>query len=654
LRAAAIASRIAVPPVGAKPMLSALAFLLALLTGISAAAWGVLAEMEQEFARTLTVQVQKLRLLDGMFAAVLERQAHVRDMLIVKDAFERDELIQKHSELAGDFIRLRREYYDLATSPGEVAWRERFEEATAQGYFAQSELIGLLLEGDERPAREVFNSTVRRVLERAVLLLAEQRQQVALRVNETEAAAKQRMARARVLIGVFYLAALLLGVAVGWSAWRAQRRQQQQLEWQAGHDALTDLPNRRLFQRAMDEAYTERHGHLLRHTLLYVDLDQFKVVNDTAGHAAGDELLRQVARLLSGAMPPDAFIARLGGDEFGVLLRGGREAAEILAREILHALRGYRFLWEGRDFGLGASIGITEIQPGESPQEALSHADVACYAAKETGRNRFRVYQAGDTATGARLGQMQQAVQLREILELNRLELYCQPLYALDPACRQPLRFEVLARARNASGRLILPKEFIPAAERYGLSAPLDMRVFDLVHEHLRQDVRGDSCYSINLSGQSLNSREVLKHIVQALDRREIEPGRLCFEVTETAAVENAGAATRFIGVLRGMGCAFALDDFGSGMSSFGYLDKLPVDYLKMDASLVEAASREPAKRAIIGALVEVARAYRIKTVAEGVEDAALAPILRDLGVDFLQGYAFGSPGPMAPLREAA
>ncbi|MGD8673566.1 MAG: EAL domain-containing protein [Thiogranum sp.] len=437
-----------------------------------------------------------------------------------------------------------------------------------------------------------------------------------------------------------------------------ERRMAHQMTWQATHDSLTGLANRNEF--------ADRLANLLdgvtrdparQHALLYLDLDQFKVVNDTCGHDAGDELLKQLSRTLRANVPASASLARLGGDEFGILLEGvSLEQATGIANDLLRAFADFTFEWEQRRFDVGVSIGMVPIRhdtPGAS--YVLSAADVACYVAKESGRNRVHIYQDSDINLGERHNEMHWVSRIKEALENNRFVIFRQTISSLNGDDPTP-HHELLLRMRDQDNNLVPPGAFIPAAERYNLMNAVDRWVIHAAFSHLRvRQQQGDQgIYSINLSGNSLNDDALPVYIQDKIAEHRINPGQLCFEVTETAAVFNLEKASHMIKSLKKLGCRFSLDDFGSGLSSFGYLKNLPVDFLKIDGSFVKDMNNDPMNRAIVEAIHQVGHSLSIRTIAEFVETQNIANQLRDIGVDFAQGYYFSKPEPLIDTENIA
>ena len=423
-----------------------------------------------------------------------------------------------------------------------------------------------------------------------------------------------------------------------------------QLEHHANHDALTGLPNRRQFEKTLERVLANaRHGGKT-HALCYIDLDQFKLVNDTCGHIAGDELLRQVTTLLSQRLRGTDMLARLGGDEFGLILaQVTPEQALAAAEDMCALLRDFKFLWNGRRLEIGASIGLVLITPQTDSMDVLMrHADIACYAAKHAGRNRVHQYQPGDDADNGLINEMDWIQKLHEAIRDDRLVLWYQPIVAVDGK-REGQHVEILLRLQDDNGALIGPGTFIPAAERYGIMPKIDRWVIAAVLEHARQCQLQDTEFhcAINLSGLSVGDPDMLKYIHEQFATSGVPPHWVCFEITETAAINNLARATVFINELHRLGCRFALDDFGSGVSSFGYLKNLPVDFIKIDGSFVQKMAENPLDNALVQAINHVAHVLGKKTAAEYVENANILSLLRKLGVDYAQGYGIARPAPL-------
>ena len=431
-----------------------------------------------------------------------------------------------------------------------------------------------------------------------------------------------------------------------------ERRLKRALSYQASHDALTGLINRREFDNRLHAAVlTAQRGESM-HALLYIDLDQFKVVNDTCGHQAGDRLLRDITGLLQARVRTADTIARLGGDEFGVLLENCTvEQSTRIAEGVRQAIRDYRFSWSGNTLSVGASVGVVQISSDtESVANLMSAADIACYAAKDEGRNRIHIYEA-DGLSHPRHREMHWVARVTRAVEENRLELYYQPIRPVTERIGASFN-ELLVRLRDDDGHLVPPGEFIPAAERYNVMSVIDRWVVTRAIEHLTEwRARGKELplLAVNLSGTSLNDQSFIDFVMHRVEESELA-GALCFEITETAAVTNLSNVAFVMRELKTRGCKFSLDDFGTGLSSFMYLKSLPVDYLKIDGQFVRRIADDPVDRSMVEAVCKVGRTLGIETVAECVEVQSVLDELGRIGVDYAQGYFVANPQPIAEL----
>ncbi len=428
---------------------------------------------------------------------------------------------------------------------------------------------------------------------------------------------------------------------------------QRRMEHLASHDPLTGLINRREFELRLAGAISEASSGAGRFALCYLDLDEFKVVNDTCGHSAGDEMLKQLTSVLAAEIPENDTLARLGGDEFGILYADcGMEQAAINAQNVLDAVRKYRFQWQDRVFDVGASVGIVPVAGGTGNLgELLSAADSACYVAKDRGRNEIHIGRSGDTELTIRHTEMQWIDRINRALEENRFRLYKQPIRPLQDN-RQPEYNELLLRLEDVHGSILAPSQFITAAERYRMMPAIDLWVvgaaLDLIGASSEIGDGRSASFTINLSGQSFGNEELKRLILDGLDRLEIAPRRVMFEITETAAIANLAKALEFMRSLRDRGCRFILDDFGSGLSSFRYLRSLEVDFLKIDGELVREIANDPIQREMVAAIHRIGESMGIQTIGEWVENPEIETALREIGVDYAQGWNVGRPVPFA------
>lgn len=424
----------------------------------------------------------------------------------------------------------------------------------------------------------------------------------------------------------------------------------QEVSYQASHDALTGVYNRREFAKQSQRV----EGQPGPHALLYMDLDHFKIVNDRGGHAAGDALLREIAAILKKQIRRSDILARLGGDEFALILPGcSQEDAAALAQSLRRSIRNIKFFWDGLRYSVTLSVGLVQFGTADSLPfaDAFSLADIACFLAKEKGRNRVQTSHPNDLEVTARQSDMDWANRIKDCIQEDRVVLHAQDITALSPAGEDVECREILARLLDKKGNLIYPGAFISAAERFGIIEDLDLHIIRKSFSKLQEmpaEQRARTRYFINVSGITLGTPGFSQYIAGMLEAYiDVYPRNICFEVTETAAISNLDEMACLIGALVKQGFSFALDDFGSGMSSFSYLQKLPVQYLKIDGEFVKGILTQSAGLSIVQAVVNVARAMNIKTVAESVEFAQLLPSLREIGVDYGQGFALHRPEPI-------
>jgi diguanylate cyclase (GGDEF)-like protein/PAS domain S-box-containing protein len=506
---------------------------------------------------------------------------------------------------------------------------------------AQGKLIGEVLTVVDELTRAAGESPVVRCLrEGQVLGLAEHTVLVNRRGQEIAIQDSAAPIRDR--------AGNLIGAVMVFHDVSKERRLHRALHYQASHDALTGLINRREFENRLTAAVEEARQNLqARHVLLYLDLDQFKLVNDTCGHPAGDLLLKQITGVIQSRVRDGDTLARLGGDEFGILLQDcALDQALRIAENLRQGIRDYRFTWQGGVLAVGASIGIVEIT-NEIPTVAnvMSAADVACYSAKDSGRNRVQLYKPDDMPERHR--EMHWVSKLARARDESRFELFYQPIVPIQPKSNVREHFELMLRLRDESGTIVTPAEFIPAAERYNIMPSIDRWVvrqaLDRVVHRIESGVKPFTV-AVNLSGTSLNDERFLEFLIAELSAGQLAAGAMCFEITETAAIENLSNVVYFMRELKNRGCHFALDDFGSGLSSFMYLKTLPVDYLKIDGQFVENVTRDPVDRSMVAAISQVGNAMGIQTIAERVESPEVLAELGRLGIGFAQGFYIAKP----------
>ena len=436
---------------------------------------------------------------------------------------------------------------------------------------------------------------------------------------------------------------------------------ERELLYQASHDSLTGLVNRREFEHRVHDAVSNARHQGESHAVCYLDLDDFKLVNDACGHLVGDELLTRLAATLRTAVRPQDTLARLGGDEFGVLIRDCDATAALARAEALcRAVDRFHFSWEGNHFACGVSVGVAMIDAfSDDVVGVLSSADSACYVAKEQGGKRVLLYQPDDAAIGLRQGEVRWVQRIQEALVEDRLCLFAQ---RIEPMAAPPSTgeaeaahfYELFVRLVDPEGELVPPALFMPPAERYRLATAIDQWVVRSALEVLGPGGLGErseaQLFSINLSGQSLGDEGFLAEVLEHLERTGFEPSRLCFEITETAAISDLSGARKLISTLKLKGVRFSLDDFGSGLSSLAYLRDLPVDFLKIDRVFAKDLASDGVSRELVRAIHKIGRALGLATVAEGVEDAMALEILEEIAVDYVQGYLLDRPRPIEDL----
>jgi diguanylate cyclase (GGDEF)-like protein/PAS domain S-box-containing protein len=447
----------------------------------------------------------------------------------------------------------------------------------------------------------------------------------------------------------------IIGAVVTFLDITERKHANEQISYQASHDTLTDLVNRREFERRAERLLSTTKQYMEEHALCFMDLDQFKIINDTCGHSAGDEMLRQLSTVLQGIVRHRDTLARLGGDEFGVLMEHCTlDDAHRVATSLQKAIHNYQFSWEGYSFRIGVSIGLVQITLSTTNlTELLKDADAACYMAKDKGRNRIHVYHAEDTEIAQRHGEMQWVTRLNHALEEDRFCLYAQPIEPIDSNTDK--HYELLLRMIDETGGIIPPGAFLPAAERYNLISKIDSWVITKAFYLLADNpdfLAQVNSFSINISGQSLADINFQNFVVDKFLISNFPPEKICFEITETAAITNLSIANLFITKMKVLGCQFALDDFGSGLSSFGYLKNMEVDYLKIDGMFVRDIVDDPIDHAMVKSINEIGQVMGMKTIAEFVENDVIKGMLKEIGVNYVQGYGIGIPIPFEELLD--
>ena len=589
---------------------------------------------------------------NDMRDAIRLRTDSLKNMRLTDDIFERDSEHQRFISYAGKYRIAREKLVSHGMDEHESSLHEQLQQLTKSSQPYNDNAAELLM--SDAPAEEITP-----VLQEAAALqtqiLAKLEELIAIEKNNTQQALfanQQHYSSTRNLLFALTGMALLLSLLVARIVIKRITAKNRQLAYQSSHDPLTGLINRREFECRVDRSIQQARAQAATHALLYLDLDQFKVVNDTCGHAAGDELLQQLSKILLGFVRQRDTLSRLGGDEFGMLLENcPLDKAVEIANKLLKAIDAFHFTWSDNTFTLGISIGVVPIDRSTADiGSTMSAADSACYIAKESGRNQVQIAHLGDRRLQERHGEMQWVSRLTRAIEEDQFALYYQPIIPCVSKTASGKHMEILLRLIDDDGSVVPPGVFLPAAEKYNIASNIDRWVIEHAMQWLVENTGQGGwpvTISINLSGQTIGSPDMLKYIIDKMDETGVAPEQIIFEITETAAIANITSATNFMLTLRGCGFRFSLDDFGSGLSSFAYLKKLPVDYLKIDGTFVRDILSDPVDYAIVKSINELGQLLGKETIAEFVETLEIAEELRSMGVNHLQGYAYAKPEPL-------
>ena len=602
--------------------------------------------------KMVAVTNMKTAAANDMRDAIRLRADSLKTMRLIQDPFERDAENQRFISYAGKYRMARERLVSLGMDERETALNNQLQQLTRESQPYNDDASNLLM---SEAAEEETGIVMQQAFKLQELMLGRLGELVQLEQQKTQEAltvSRRHYNSTRQLLFALTGFALLFSLLVARTVINHVSAKNRQLAYQASHDPLTGLINRNEFECRVERAIQNAKAQATTHTLLYLDLDQFKIVNDTCGHAAGDELLQQLSQLLLGSVRHRDTLSRLGGDEFGMLFENcPLDKAVEIANSLLTSIQEFNFTWDESSFTLGISIGIVPIDRSTSDiASAMSAADSACYIAKEAGRNQLQIAHMGDRRLQERHGEMQWASRLTRALEKDQFTLYFQPIIPCANKSRHYTYLEILVRLIDDDGTVIAPGAFLYAAEKYNMVSSIDRWVIENSMAWLAETEKSDGrpiTISINLSGQTIGSPDMLKFIIDKMEETGAPAEQIIFEVTETAAIENITSATSFMLTLRGCGFRFSLDDFGSGLSSFTYLKKLPVDFLKIDGAFVRDILSDPVDYAMVRSINELGQLLGKETIAEFVETTGLADELERMGVNYVQGYAFAKPRPL-------
>ena len=634
--------------------LSALGFaaILAVMLAVVFIALAEFRSSRSDIEALAQVIVSRTAAAHAMHDAIQQRGSSLKSMQLAADSSEFNQEQQRFNAYSEQYRTASNQLANLNLDGQERTIHRELQQLAVPARNYQERVIALL--GKNAAPGEVSLALDKAALLQAQILgkLGELRQLAREETQTVLESLSQHHTSARKQLFTLTGIALLLSLLVTRTMYRHITGKDRQLAYYTSHDSLTGLLNRREFECRVDRSIEHAKSQAACHALLYLDLDQFKVINDTCGHAAGDELLQQLAQLLHGSIRQRDTLGRLGGDEFGVLLENcPLDKAVEIANGLLKTIDTFQFTRDEHTFTPRTSIGVVPIDRNSTDiASVMSAADSACYIAKEDGRNQVQVAQLGDRRLQERHGEMQWVSRLTRALEENRFALFFQPIMPCTSRVNPGKHVEILLRLIADDGTIIRPGAFLPAAEKYNLAAGIDRWVITNTMQWLAENTADESwpvVVSINLSRQTLANPDMLKFIIDTMDATGISPGQVVFEVAETAVTTNITQATSFMLTLRGCGFRFTLDDFGSGLSSFTYLKKLPVDFLKIEGTLIRDMLSDPVDYAMVRSINELGQLLGKETVAKHVETMETAEVLRRLGVNHAQGHAYAREEPL-------
>lgn len=602
--------------------------------------------LEHKVDKTIKLSLKKQLIFDQQIDILQRRFQLMRDIISVDDPFQKDEFILEHHLLASRFMALRLQLEALPLSPEEQELLQQQIDNTTKGYNAQIALIEKSFE-ETRPEhyQELLNEVIP-LTENTYNNIRDYKKVMEQKTQEAIDAARMNYENGwHIIIAIYIILVSAITATFIWATIR-HKKHHKELEWKATHDNLTQLCDRGEFERILKQSIDYRDRNTIN-SILYIDLDEFKVINDSCGHMAGDELLKNISHTIKNNVREHDVVARLGGDEFGVLLMGcDIVQAKKVAKKICDRVQENGFKWEGNSFRTGASIGVMEIDKRLTCiNDIMKRVDTVCYTAKAKGKNRVHVFSYDDEHTIQRFDEIKVADQIRSALREDRFLLYRQRFQNIKE--NLPHTCEILLRMSDQDGEILLPERFIPAATRFMLMKEIDKWVIVKTLDYLATHPDDDTIYHINLSGQTLSCEESRNFIIDKIKEYEVRSSRICFEITEDSAISSLKKTVNFMTILRALGCYFALDDFGTGLSSFTYLQKLPVDTIKIDGKFVKNLSPGSYEYSFITAMCSIGKNLNMNIVAEWVDSQHILDQLTDLEVDYVQGNLIEEASPL-------
>jgi len=633
---------------------------VSLLSLMSVVAVTSLTQMDSSIDHMSTlveVSNAKISAANTMRDSIRQRSLIISNMRLTDDFFERDEMQMQLHRFAQNYITARARLIEATPNKDEQAIFEKLNKQVVMAQIATEELAdALLAEITDKKIDEKFTeaSKFRKTMLNMLDELVHLEEQIAHNALQDSSDYAKKI---HDIVLIFSGIALAIGIIISTLVSRESTNKNLHILYQASHDELTHLVNRKEFENLLRRALETARKDKTVHVLCFLDLDHFKIINDTCGHVAGDRLLQNISTLLRKHTRKHDTLGRLGGDEFGLLLENCPtvKAAEI-AEGLVGLVKNYNFVWEKRNFSVGVSIGLIPItHESESVARLMSQADMSCYAAKDMGRNRVHVHELGGSHITQMHNEMHWVANIRDSITENRFMLYVQPITPVADTTTSQHMYEVLLRLRDDDGNIVSAGPYIPAAERFGLMRDVDHWVLEKAFEYITHIYSTidqlDLRLFINLSGNSFTDPEIRSMILDSIDLGRIPSRSVCFEITETCAVKDIATAVEFMNILKLSNCQIALDDFGSGMSSFTYLKNMPVDYLKLEGTIVNQMANNTIDHAMVAAMNQIGRIMNIKTIAEYVESAEIFNRLSAIGVDYAQGYHISKPFPIEDLE---